>query len=85
MDRVEDKSQNLRVTLQEIERLMAAAEQSGAPVPDWFAQLATELRSATPADGEIQPDLVDRILSDPRLSLDAQANLHPGALRFLKG
>ena len=82
---MEDEKRNLRVTLQEIERLMAAAERSGAAVPDWFAQLATELRAATPADGEIRPDLANRILSDPRLSLGAQANLHPGALRVLKG
>ena len=85
MERVEDSSRNLRVTLQEIERLMAAAERSGAPVPAWFSQLAMELRAATPAGGEIQPDLANRILSDPRLSLGAQANLHPGALRILKG
>ena len=85
MYRVQDQNHNLRVTLQEIERLMVAAERSGAAVPEWFAQLATELRAASPADGEVPPDLVDRILSDPRLSLGAQANLHPGALRVLKG
>lgn len=81
---MEDEDRNLRVTLQEIERLMAAAERSGSPVPDWFAQLAMELRAAKPADGEIRPDLAKRILSDPRLSLGAQANLGPGALRVLK-
>ena len=81
---MDDKSRNLQVTLQEIERLMAAAERSGSPVPDWFAELAMELRAARPADGEIQPDLANRILSDPRLSLGAQANLHPGAMRILK-
>jgi len=84
MDRVADQDRKLRVTLQEIERLMAAAERSGAPVPDWFAELAMELRAVTPPDGEIQPDLADRILSDPRLSLGAQANLHPGQLRILE-
>jgi hypothetical protein len=84
MDCVEDQGRNLHVTLQEIERLMAAAERSGSSVPAWFAQLATELRTANPAGGEIQPDLAERILSDPRLSLGAQANLHPGALRILK-
>lgn len=81
---MDDKSRNLQVTLQEIERLMAAAERSGSPVPDWFAELAMELRAARPADGEIRPDLANRILSDPRLSLGAQANLHPGAMRILK-
>ena len=82
---MEDQNRNLRVTLHEIERLMAAAERSGSPVPSWFAQLAMELRAETPAGGELRPDLVNRILSDPRLSLGAQANLHPGALRILKG
>ena len=82
---MEDQGRNLRVTLEEIERLMAAAERSGSPVPDWFAELAIELRAAGPADGEIQPDLAERILSEPRLSLGAQANLHPGALRILEG
>ena len=84
MERVDDQGRNLQATLQEIERLMAAAERSSSPVPDWFAELAMELRAARPADGEIQPDLANRILSDPRLSLGAQANLHPGAMRILK-
>ena len=82
---MEDESRNLRVTLQEIERLMAAAEQSGTQVPAWFAELATELRAAAPAGGDLPPDLANRILSDPRLSLGAQANLRPGAMEFLKG
>ena len=80
-----EDDRNLRVTLQEIERLMAAAERSGSPVPAWFAQLAAELRAAVPANGVIRPVVARRILSDPRLSLGAQANLHPGALRVLKG
>ena len=82
---MEDQGRNLQTTLQEIERLMAAAERSGSPVPDWFAELASELRAADPGGGELPPDLANRILSDPRLSLGAQANLHPGSLRFLKG
>jgi hypothetical protein len=81
---VEDQGRNLRVTLHESERLWAAAVRSGSPAPDWFAQLAIELRAVTPADGEISPDVAKSILSDPRLSLGAQANLHPGALRILK-
>jgi hypothetical protein len=81
---VEDENRNLRVTLREIERLMAAAERSGSTVPAWFAQLAMELRAARPAEGEIPPDIAARILSDPRLSLGAQANLRPGALWALK-
>ena len=82
---MEDESRHLRVTLQEIERLMAMAERSGSALPAWFEQLAMELRAAGPAEGEIPPDLARRILSDPRLSLGAQANLHPGAIRALKG
>ena len=81
---MDDPGRNLQTTLQEIERLMAAAEQSGTQVPAWFAELATELRAAAPAGGDLPPDLANRILSDPRLSL-AQANLHPGAMEFLKG
>ena len=78
MGRVAEQNRNLSVTLQEIERLMAAAERSGSAVPTWFAELAMELRAAAPA-------VANRILSDPRLSLGAQANLHPGAMRVLKG
>jgi hypothetical protein len=81
---VEDESRHLRVTLQEIERLMALAERSGSPLPGWFEQLAMELRAAPAAEGEVPPDLARRILSDPRLSLGAQANLNPHALRVLK-
>ena len=72
---MEDHDRNLRVTLQEIERLMAAAEQSGSPVPAWFAQLAMELRAATPARARSSRTSPSRILSDPRLSLGAQADL----------
>ena len=85
MGRVAEQNRNLSVTLQEIERLMAAAERSGSAVPTWFAELAMELRAAAPAGGEVPPDVANRILSDPRLSLGAQANLHPGAMRVLKG
>jgi hypothetical protein len=84
MDRVEDQDRNLRVTLEEIERLMEVAERNGSAVPDWFQQLAMELRAATEADGEVHPDVANRILSDPRLSLGAQANLRPGTLRILE-
>jgi hypothetical protein len=85
MDDVDDPGRNLQTTLQEIERLMAAAEQSGSTIPAWFAELANELRAAAPPGSDVPPDLADRILSDPRLSLGAQANLHPGAMEFLKG
>ena len=82
---MDDPGRNLQTTLQEIERLMAAAERSGSAIPAWFAELANELRAAAPAGGDLPPDLANRILSDPRLSLGAQANLRPGAMEFLKG
>ena len=83
---MESQDRNLRVALEEIERLMAEAERNGTSVPDWFAELAAELRAAVPAaGGVVRPDLAERILSDPRLSLGAHAKLHPGALRILNG
>ena len=85
MERVEDQDRNLRVTLA---RDRAADGRRRAQrldrVPTWFAQLAIELRAATPGERRVRPDLANRILSDPRLSLGAQANLQPGALRILK-
>ena len=64
----------------------APVEATGAaPKPEELPPLAPLLAKATPADGEIHPEVANRILSDPRLSLGAQANLHPGALRVLKG
>jgi len=81
---VDNQDRNLRVALDEIERLMADAERHGTSVPAWFAELAAELRAAAPAaGGEVKPDLAERILSDPRLSIGAHAKLHPGALRIL--
>jgi hypothetical protein len=53
-------------------------------VPAWLDQLALELREAAPGSGA-RADLARRILSDPRLSLGAQANVDAAALRSLKG
>ena len=49
----------------------------------WLDQLALELREAAPGSGA-RADLAHRILSDPRLSLGAQANVDAAALRSLK-
>jgi hypothetical protein len=78
-----DDGKNLDATLAEIERALAEARRSRSPVPAWLDQLALELREAAPGSGA-RADLAQRILSDPRLSLGAQANVDAAALRTLK-
>ena len=79
-----DQDPSLTVTLAEIERMLAEARRAGDTVPVWLDQLALELREAAPGSGA-RADLAHRILSDPRLSLGAQANVDAAALRSLKG
>lgn len=79
-----DQDPELGVTLAEIERLFAEARRAGTDVPAWLDQLALALREAAPGSGA-RPDLARRILSDPRLSLGAQANVDAATLRVLKG
>ena len=78
-----DEDRTLGVTLAEIERLLSEARRGGTLVPTWLDQLALELREAAPGSGA-RADLAQRILSDPRLSLGAQANIDAAALRILK-
>jgi hypothetical protein len=78
-----DQDPKLSVTHAEIERMLAEARRAGDKVPVWLDQLALELREAAPGSGA-RADLARRILSDPRLSLGAQANLDAAALRILK-
>ena len=78
-----DEDRTLGVTLAEIERLLSEARRGGTSVPAWLDQLALELREAAPGSGT-RADLAQRILSDPRLSLGAQANIDAAALRILK-
>ena len=78
-----DRDPNLSVTLAEIERMLAEARRAGDRIPTWLDQLALELRETAPGSGARQ-DLAQRILSDPRLSLFAQANVDATALRALK-
>ncbi len=78
-----DEDKTLGGTLAEIERMIAEARRSRTPVPAWLDQLALELREAAPGSGA-RADLAQRILSDPRLSLGAQANVDAAALRTLK-
>ena len=79
-----DQDPKLSATLAEIERLLAEAHRAGDLVPAWLDQCALELREAAPGSGA-RADLARRILSDPRLSLGAQANVDAAALRSLKG
>ena len=79
-----DQDPNISATLAEIERMLAEARRAGDRFPAWLDQLAVELREAAPGSGA-RADLARRILSDPRLSLVAQANIDAAALRSLKG
>jgi hypothetical protein len=79
-----DQDPKLSATLAEIERMLAEARRAGDRVPAWLDQLALELREAAPGSGA-RADLARRILSDPRLSLVAQANIDAAALRSLDG
>ncbi len=78
-----DQDPKLSATLAEIERMLAEARRAGDAIPGWLDQLALELREAAPGSGA-RADLAQRILSDPRLSLGAQANIDAAALRILK-
>ena len=75
----------MRIALREIERLMLEASESGASVDKWVEQFVAELRAAFPEQIEnIHSELAFRILSDPRLSIVAQARLDSETLRALK-
>ena len=50
-DRRIDRQSGLRLTLDEIERLLAIAARTGAPVEPWVEQLAAELRAALAGPG----------------------------------
>jgi hypothetical protein len=78
-----EQDPKLSGTLADIERMLAEARRAGDAVPAWLDQLALELREAAPGSGA-RADLAQRILSDPRLSLGAQANIDAAALRILK-
>lgn len=78
-----EQDPKLSGTLADIERMLAEARRAGDNVPAWLDQLALELREAAPGSGA-RADLAQRILSDPRLSLGAQANIDAAALRTLK-
>ena len=78
-----DQDPNISATLAEIERMLAEARRAGDRIPALLDQLAVELREAAPGSGA-RADLARRILSDPRLSLVAQANIDAAALRSLE-
>ncbi len=75
---------NQRVTLAEVERLLAAAERSGTAIPAWLEKLAGELRAALSGEPQSGPDLAERMRVDPGRSLGAHANVGADAVRVLK-
>jgi hypothetical protein len=75
----------MRIALREIERMLGEAAESGVPVERWIEQFVEELRAAFPEPpDEGRSQIPHRILSDPRLSIVAQARLDPAMLRTLK-
>ena len=84
-DRRIDGQSGLRLTLEEIERLLAIAERTGAPVEPWVEQFAAALRAALPGPVEDGVALAGKMRSNPQDSLDVQARLDPRALKALKG
>lgn len=83
-DRYIDRQSGLRLALEEIERLLAIAERTGAPVEPWVEQFAAELRAAAPEPAANGAELAGRMRSNPQDSLDAQARLGPQAIKALK-
>lgn len=89
---MDDRERKLRLTLEEIERLLAAAERLGAPVEPWVEHLAAELRSSMPPAPPAPPpepafddgDVADRMRSDPRRSMGAQAHVDRNLIQMLK-
>jgi hypothetical protein len=81
---MDQRKEKLRLTLEEIERLLAVAARTGAEVEPWVAQLAAELRAALPGPAQDGAALAGRMRSNPKDSLDAQSHLDPRALTVLK-
>lgn len=79
-----DREDGIRLTLEEIERLLAVAARTGVEVEPWVGQLAAELRAAMPAPAADGAALAGRMRSNPKDSLDAQARLDPRAIKELK-
>ncbi|MGQ0659391.1 hypothetical protein [Sphingosinicella sp.] len=83
-DRRIDRGNSLRLTLEEIERLMILAKRVGACVEPWVEQLAAELRAAAPEPAADGAAVAGRMRSNPKDSLGAQARLDPRAIKALK-
>ena len=79
-----DRQDGLRLTLEEIERLLAIAARTGLEVEPWVEQLAAELRAALPAPTQDGALVAGRMRCNPKDSLDAQAHLDPQAIKALK-
>lgn len=75
----------MRIALRELERMLVEASESGVPVERWIEQFVEELRAAFPEPpDEGRSQIPNRILSDPRQSIVAQARLDPAMLRTLR-
>ena len=79
------RSGEVRVALDEIDRLVREAAESNARLDGWIAELAEELRTAEPGlDPAVAAGLAREILEDPRTSLSAQARLDARIARVLR-
>ena len=83
-DRRIDRQSHLRLTLEEIERMLAVAARTGVEVEPWVEQFAAELRASLPGPAQDGAALAGRMRANPRDSLDAQAHLDPRAINELK-
>lgn len=81
---MDQRTEKLRLTLEEIERLLAIAARTDMAVEPWVEQLAAELRAALPGPAQDGAALAGRMRSNPRDSLDALARLDPRAIKALK-
>lgn len=83
-DRRIDRESHLRLTLEEIERLLANAARTGVEVEAWIEQFAAELRAALPEPAKDGALVAGQMRSNPKDSLDAQAHLDAQAIKALK-
>jgi hypothetical protein len=83
-DRRIDRQSHLRLTLEEIERLLADAARTGVEVEAWVEQFAAELRASLPGPAQDGAAVAGRMRSNPKDSLGAQAHVDPRAIDALK-
>ncbi len=83
---VANNRSKLETALDDIDRLLEAAERGGMPVERWLAEVAEELRATVPSlDAEAAAFTIRKILADPHRSRGAHAQIGPAALKALSG